>query len=181
MEFAVTSNVILRKLAAGDADDLCEVVRRNQEWFSKYDFLAPSFSNPDEARGKKKKNPGRSCNRFLFGLWHGKDLIGLFKVNSVDQKARIADIGYWLTQSGAGKGYASMALRRLVSFCLDELRVETIRATTSTTNLASIRLLERVGFKQKAVLHGHVKIGNQPVDDFLYELEREDLRELGKI
>ena len=55
-------------------------------------------------------------------------------------------IGYGLVPSARGQGYATEALRALVSYLLGQPSVRAIKADTLADNVASQRVLEKTGF-----------------------------------
>ena len=55
-------------------------------------------------------------------------------------------LGYSLLPSMWGHGYASESAQRVVRFAFDELQLDRIQASTLKRNIASRRLLERIGF-----------------------------------
>ena len=55
------------------------------------------------------------------------------------------EIGYILRPSAWGKGYATEAATRLLTFAFEETPLEEIVATTDTENTASQRVLEKCG------------------------------------
>lgn len=63
-----------------------------------------------------------------------------------------------------GKGYASEIARAVTTYCLGTLGMSTVRASTDVANVASIRVLERVGFR--FVRRAHVG----RLDTVFYEL-----------
>jgi ribosomal-protein-alanine N-acetyltransferase len=58
-----------------------------------------------------------------------------------------ADIAYVLGRAFWGRGLASDAVDTLLDFLRMELHVRTARASVDSRNLASVRLLERLGFR----------------------------------
>ncbi|MDJ0344037.1 GNAT family protein [Streptomyces sp. H10-C2] len=62
----------------------------------------------------------------------------------------VAEIGYDLSVSARGAGWATDALRVLVEWALGRPGVRTLLATTDPENLPSQRVLERAGFTRVA-------------------------------
>ena len=57
------------------------------------------------------------------------------------------EIGYGLVESRWGRGYATEAVRTTVRFALDHPRVSEVVATLEVGNAASVRVLEKIGFR----------------------------------
>ena len=67
------------------------------------------------------------------------------------------EIGYSVIPDRRGRGYASEAGRALVDFALDQLGVEVVVASCDNDNVASIRTLERIGFRRTSEADGQVR------------------------
>ena len=75
--------------------------------------------------------------------------LGEVGINLAPRRYRKAEIHYSLLPEYWGKGYASEAVNMIVKFCFDELNLHRIEAGVAVGNLASIRLLERMGFTKE--------------------------------
>ena len=82
------------------------------------------------------------------------------------------EFGYWLGKPYWGKGYATEAGRRVVTFAFEELNAEKLKAGWYYDNPKSGRVLEKLGFK----LTGEAKRASLArgckVDCHLVELDR---------
>jgi [ribosomal protein S5]-alanine N-acetyltransferase len=65
-------------------------------------------------------------------------------------------VGYWVGESVWGKGLATSALRQFVQWGFEEFGLRRFFATTMVDNLASRRVLEKVGFQLEGILRQHV-------------------------
>ncbi len=63
--------------------------------------------------------------------------------------AKQAEIGFTLAQPYQGQGYATEAIRRLLAYLFDDLDLHRVVAICLAENLASARLLERVGMRRE--------------------------------
>ena len=73
------------------------------------------------------------------------------------------EIGWRLHKSAWGKGYASEAATRALSFGLKELRIPEIVSFTSTINRPSMKVMERIGLHRRTDLdfeHPRVEEGH---------------------
>ncbi|MFT8675568.1 MAG: 8-oxo-dGTP diphosphatase MutT [Acetobacter sp.] len=60
---------------------------------------------------------------------------------------RIGQLGYWVGRPYWGRGIASLAAARVVRWALAHLDIAGLRATAAQDNAASIKVLERIGFR----------------------------------
>ena len=65
---------------------------------------------------------------------------------------RQAQIGFTLSRLYQKQGYATEAVRRLLDYLFGELHLHRVTATCDVENLASVKLLERIGMRREAHL-----------------------------
>ncbi|CAN5535593.1 hypothetical protein BH11ARM2_BH11ARM2_31510 [soil metagenome] len=78
--------------------------------------------------------------------------VGLFGYGSWSQEHRRAEIGYCLHRDYWGQGFALEALMPLIAYGFREMGLHRIHACTWVENVASVRLLEKCGFRREGVL-----------------------------
>ena len=61
-----------------------------------------------------------------------------------------AELGWVLDPAHTGHGYASEAVRELLRYCFQDLRIRRVVANCFTDNTTSWRLMERVGMRREA-------------------------------
>ena len=86
---------------------------------------------------------------------------------------RSAEIGYTLGADHWGKGLATEAANALVDWLLAGGRVTRVEAYLHPDNLASARLLERLGMKLEGLTRNSFWVGDENSDDLLYGMTRE--------
>ncbi len=62
------------------------------------------------------------------------------------------------------KGYTTEALQLVVDFAFRELKLHRIEAGAMLDNLASIRVLEKVGFKKEGIAKENIRINGKWTD-----------------
>ena len=87
-----------------------------------------------------------------------------------------AEVGYWLGRERWGRGIASEALRLLTGFAFGELGLLRLFALPFADNAASIRVLEKAGFRREGTLHASAVKFGQPRDQAMYALVNERWR-----
>jgi RimJ/RimL family protein N-acetyltransferase len=70
-------------------------------------------------------------------------------------KSHRAEIGYWLAKPYWGRGIMTGVVKRLCELGFSEFRLIKIIAHVFAGNLASARVLEKVGFEQEGYLRKH--------------------------
>jgi ribosomal-protein-alanine N-acetyltransferase len=82
--------------------------------------------------------------------------------------AQAGSLGYWMGQAYAGKGYMSAAIAALVPFAHSMLRLRRIEAACLLSNVASIRLLEKMNFTREGTARQYLSIAGAWQDHLLY-------------
>ncbi len=85
-------------------------------------------------------------------------------------------LGYWIGESHARQGFMTAAVRAVVPFVFDQLRLHRLEAACLPSNAASIRLLEKVGFTREGFARRYLRINGVWQDHFLYAMLSEDPR-----
>lgn len=89
-------------------------------------------------------------------LDHGL-VIGSSSVTVTSERDRTGEIGYLIRPELWGRGYATEVGRMLLDLGFDMLDLERLTATCSPDNIASARVLEKLGMRFEGRLIGHVK------------------------
>lgn len=84
-------------------------------------------------------------------------------------------LGYWVGQPFVRQGMMSAAVRAITPFVFETLRLHRLEAACIPTNTASVRLLERVGFKKEGLARRYLRINGVWQDHNLYALLADDL------
>lgn len=85
-------------------------------------------------------------------------------------------LGYWVGAAYARQGYMTAAVRAVVPFVFDSLELHRLEAACLPSNTASMRLLERVGFKREGLARQYLRINGDWCDHVLYALLEADPR-----
>ena len=80
------------------------------------------------------------------------DLAGSCGFNNYSAQHRRAELGYWLLPEHWGKGWATEALRAILAYGFDEMKLHRVEAFVEGGNERSNHLLERLGFQHEGTL-----------------------------
>jgi RimJ/RimL family protein N-acetyltransferase len=86
------------------------------------------------------------------------------------EPAREADLGFILAREAWGCGYASEAALALLEAGFADLRLTRIFATCDVDNLASARVMERIGLRRQGILRRHREAKGRWWDMILFDL-----------
>ena len=85
-----------------------------------------------------------------------------------------ASLGYWVSEHANGRGLATAAVRDVVRIAFDDLGLHRVQADTLLHNVASQRVLERVGFTQYGVAPSYLRIAGRWQDCAMWQLLADD-------
>ncbi|MBE2280370.1 MAG: GNAT family N-acetyltransferase [Ignavibacteriaceae bacterium] len=104
-----------------------------------------------------------------FAIANEKEFAGMIGFNYLkDIKRFTAEIGYWVAEPYWGKGYASTALSLVSNYIFSKKNVSRIQAEVRADNIASIKVLEKVGFTLEGVLKESFFKNGKMYDSLLY-------------
>ena len=122
-------------------------------------------------RLKRYAEDQRSDLAYAFLIFRSDDngLVGGITLANIRRGvAQAGSIGYWIGQPFARHGYMTAAVRALIPFCFDTLRLHRLEAACIPTNQASIRLLEKTGFTREGYAREYLCINDVWQDHLLY-------------
>jgi RimJ/RimL family protein N-acetyltransferase len=96
--------------------------------------------------------------------------IGSCTLFRFEREHRRAEIGYILRRDHWGRGLATEALEALFAHAFGALGLHRLEADVDPRNVASIRLVERLGFKREGHLRERYFVGSEIQDSAMYGL-----------
>jgi [ribosomal protein S5]-alanine N-acetyltransferase len=85
---------------------------------------------------------------------------------------------YCFAEAAWGRGYATEAAGALLGWAFDTLDLNRVQAETDTRNLASARVLEKLGFVREGTLREDCVVNGEVSDSWVYGLLRRERRPL---
>ena len=102
-------------------------------------------------------------------------VIGRINLNNIVRgAAQSATVGYWVSQSHNGQGFAGAALADVIEIAFKQLRLHRLQAETLLHNTASQRVLTRNGFQPFAIAPTYLKIAGRWQDFIMFHLINPD-------
>jgi RimJ/RimL family protein N-acetyltransferase len=113
---------------------------------------------------------------YQFALEHRADgtLVGDLALCVRESEPREAEVGFSLAPAEQGKGYATEAVRALLGYAFESLRLHRVVAITDALNEPAARLLQRVGMRCEGHFEENIFFKGAWGSEFLFAvLERE--------
>lgn len=107
--------------------------------------------------------------------WHivkGDMLCGAVRLNHIEPENNKASIGYYIGAAYQGQGLATSSVRAVLRFGFEQLHFNRVQLKCASTNVASQRVAERLGFSWEGLLRQAELIEGEYVDHFVYGLLR---------
>lgn len=96
-------------------------------------------------------------------------LVGAITLSNVRRGvAETGTLGYWIGQDFAGRGYATAAVRAMIDYAFDDLKLHRVEAACVPDNAASRRVLEKAGFVLEGEARAYLKINGAWADHLLF-------------
>ncbi len=145
IEIMVNPAIVLRQFREEDASAIFALIEQNREHLSQYDDDT-SKKYPDiKSVLDSMLSPANPC-RLRFGIWRNKTYVGTVNLTpSAMEKS--AEIGYYLGEEFQKMGLMTLAVRRLVNYAFEEMRLLEVYASVHKDNSASRAVLERARFR----------------------------------
>ena len=175
------AGVTLRAPNSGDYAEWSALRENSREFLVPWEPTWPSDDLTRSAfrrRLKRYAEDQRSDAAYAFLIFRNDDnamVGGLTLANIRRGVAQAGSIGYWIGAPFAKKGYMTAAVRALIPYSFTALRLHRVEAACIPNNTASIRLLEKTGFKREGYAPGYLCINGVWQDHLLYGRIKDDV------
>ena len=172
-----TERLILRPLKMRDAQDMYAYaqdpeVSRHVLWEAHKSLRDTRAFLRSAIRQYRKGFPGS----FAIEWKASGRMIGTVGFMWINGEYRSAEVGYSLSRDYWNRGLMTEALRRVVDFGFEDLRLNRIEAQHETDNPASGRVMEHAGMRYEGTLRRRLYNKGKFVDVALYAVLRDDPR-----
>jgi ribosomal-protein-alanine N-acetyltransferase len=145
-------------------------------WVNDPNFFGDYLSLQQKTKTEMERDYGnapREIKRFFIEKKDGTRI----GVTSVFPVGDVSEIGYSLLSDERGKGYCTEAITILVDYIFLSRDTFRIQASTDARNVASQKVLERVGFKKEGIIRKMSFIRGERRDLLQYSILREEWKE----
>ena len=101
-------------------------------------------------------------------------VVGSVSLKNINQMMNYAEVGYGIAESHHGKGIATASVKRLIEMAFLESNLRRLIAHVHCANVASCRVLEKLGFEREGLLREHYVINGVPEDEVIFGLLNRD-------
>jgi RimJ/RimL family protein N-acetyltransferase len=166
----VTKRTILRRFQISDLDNICEL--ESDPEIMRFTPMAVGLSR-EQSLERLQKTVSLNAEREPLGIWaaetHDGDFIGWFML--IKTKYEYPELGCMIVRRQWRKGYAEEICQRLIEFGF-ELEYPKVVAVTNPQNVASEKMLAKLGFKLVKKVPYEDKVHNKTFDLNYWEIEK---------
>jgi ribosomal-protein-alanine N-acetyltransferase len=151
-----------------DIDALVRYANNRNVWITLRDRIPYPYTTADaEAWITFNDQQGEPVHNFAIEL-KGEAIGAIGFEPKSDVRRLTAEIGYWIGEPFWGRGIATAVLERATAYGFATLRLERIQASVYEGNLASARVLEKVGYTFEGRLRRSIFKDGKMLDSYLY-------------
>ncbi len=178
-------SVALRPFRSRDAPAWSEVRIRNQAWLAPWEGRSPS-GTPASWRDRNsaavfavmlrtQRKEARAGRVLSLAVTVDGRLSGHVTVGGVTRGAfDSAHVGYWVDERVAGRGVMTRALALALDHCYGPVGLHRVEANVRPENVASLRVLEKLGFRPEGRHRRYLFIDEAWRDHLAFALLTED-------
>lgn len=147
-------------------------VAKYQSWDAPY----PEEEAIDFVEAMKSATPGIPGDWYQLAieLLATGDIIGDCAFYICDDDDLQAEIGFTLSRAHQGKGYATEAIKRLLDYLFGDCNLHRVRANCEPANIASVKLLKRVGMRCEGHFIKSLWLKKHWVDELWFAILQEE-------
>lgn len=164
-----------RLISVNDAERLAELQKSGREFFAPWDavreeaYFSPEGQHAEVQNVLGRHSRGEALPHVI--LDENERVVGRITLNGITHGAfQSCSMGYWVSPDSNGRGYATVAVRRMTALAFDELGLHRVQAETLVHNTRSQKVLLRAGFTRYGLAPLYLKIAGQWQDHVMYQL-----------
>ena len=174
-----TSRLTLKSLGEEDSRSVLDFYNRNKAFLRRWEPLRQDGFYTDAFQKLSLKLDRESqIKGDMFRFWIFKngetEIIGTVSLTHIVRGVfKSCFLGYKISEENEGKGYMYEALKSVIHFAFDTLKLHRIEANIIPTNERSIQLIKRLSFECEGVSKKYLKINGHWEDHMRFALINE--------
>ena len=173
--------VALRPITRRDRDAWTRVRAANRDWLAPWEATPPRDLGPPvsyAAMVRTLRGQARRGQLLPFVITYEGQLVGQLTVGGITYGSLCsAHVGYWVDSRVAGRGIMPTAVALAVDHCFLVLRLHRVEVNIRPENAASLRVVEKLGFRDEGLRRGYLHIAGQWRDHRTFALTADEVPE----
>ena len=170
--------IALRPIRLRDARALEGELLANRSWLRKWEATNPYAPMSFDTRASIRSllTHSRAGHGLPFIVEYNGELAGQLNVSSITWGSlSSATIGYWVSEKFAGQSITPMAVALATDYCFYQLGLHRMEICIRPENKASLRVVEKLGFRYEGLRRRYIHINGDWRDHFCFGLVAEEL------
>jgi ribosomal-protein-alanine N-acetyltransferase len=140
-----TKNLRIRRFTNVDFVDFAELIRdKMASEYARYDH---PFPTDDESLKKILDYFSGTDEFYAVELISSNKVIGFLSLNKCEEQG-VRNLGYCINSQYQGKGYGTEAVKEIIRYAKEDMKLGKLITGTAKDNIPSVRLLSAVGFEK---------------------------------
>ena len=172
----------MRPIRYRDGGAWISLRERNRVWLARWEATAPApistvrFSFTGMVR--QLRRDARAGRAMPFVVTYDGRLVGQLTVSHVTWGSMCsASLGYWVDEGHAGRGIIPTAVALVTDHCFQVCGLHRIEITMRPENVASRRVVEKLGFRPEGLRPRYLHIDGAWRDHLVFALNAEEVPE----
>ncbi len=161
-----------------DARVLQQELLSNRKWLRPWEATNPDGAVSFDMRlgVKRLLQQYRDGSGIPFVMEYDGEIAGQLNVWGIARGSlSSATIGYWVSERFAGRGITPAAVAMATDICFDEMRLHRMEICIRPENVASLRVVAKLGFRYEGLRRRFIHINGDWRDHYCFALVREDV------
>lgn len=171
--------VALRPISRGDREAWTRVRNENRAWLAPWEATPPRDLGPPVSFAtmvRTLRTQARRGQVLPFVVTYDGELVGQLTVGGITYGSLCsAHVGYWVDARVAGRGVMPTAVALAVDHCFTELRLHRVEVNIRPENAASLRVVEKLGFREEGLRRAFLHIDGAWRDHRSFALTAEEV------
>jgi ribosomal-protein-alanine N-acetyltransferase len=180
--------VALRPVWLRDAGAWSAIRIRDERYLAQWEPTMPGGWAERHARGEwparwlQLRAAGRRGAALPFAVTVDGRFVGHVMVGNVVREPLLsAYVGYWVDSTIASGGVTTAAVALVVDHCFSQVGLHRVEATVRPENAASLRVLEKLGFREEGLFRRYLDVNGAWRDHLCFALTADELRPGGLV
>ena len=168
----------IRKWELSDAKDLAAALSNKKVQDNLRDGLPYPYTEQDGKEFISAMLSADESETFAFAITVDNMVIGsigIFRQGNIHRQ--IAELGYYIAEEYWGKGIMTEAVKQICEYVFANSDIIRIYAEPFAYNIASCRVLEKVGFQYEGTLRSNAVKNGRVIDMEMYSLLKAEIKE----
>ena len=178
-----SDRLVLRPPRSTDVPELRRLLRKNGGHLAQWSPAPPALEDPTSLtalskailRHRREWKRGEAYVLLLAKREEGEPIVGRIALGGVMRGVfQNAYLGYWIDVDHQGKGLMSEAVAAATAFALSEAGLHRVQAAVMPRNTASLRVLEKVGYRREGFAERYLCIAGAWEDHVVFATTSEE-------